>query len=280
MNNLTPLRYPGGKTKLYSYVRELIDSTLALEDRVYIEPYAGGCGLALKLLFQEDVDEIYINDFDRAIWAFWYSVLNLCNELVEKIEQTPITIQEWYKQKDVYRIKDTANILELGFATLFLNRTNRSGIIMANPIGGKDQNGDYLIDCRFNKKSIISKIKRIHELRDRIHLTNLDAIEFLDNINGQLNNAFIYLDPPYFEKGYQLYKNSYLEQDHVDLRQKVAELHNFWFITYDDCLFIEDLYSQYNSRKFSLNYSAGTKRKGSEIAIYCNDMIVIPEFKK
>jgi DNA adenine methylase len=280
MNNLTPLRYPGGKTKLYSYVRELIDSTLALEDRVYVEPYAGGCGLALKLLFQEDVDEIYINDFDRAIWAFWYSVLNDCKELVEKIEQTSITIQEWYKQKEVYKNKDTANILELGFATLFLNRTNRSGIIMANPIGGNDQNGDYLIDCRFNKKSIISKIKRIHELRDRIHLTNLDAIEFLDNINGQLNNAFIYLDPPYFEKGYQLYKNSYLEQDHVDLRQKVAELHNFWFITYDDCLFIEDLYSQYNSRKFSLNYSAGTKRKGSEIAIYSNDIIVIPEFAK
>ena len=115
-----------------------------------MEPYSGGASVALFLLLEGFVNKITINDKDRAIYAFWYCVLNKTKDLCDKIERTEITIAEWRKQKEIQTKKEKADLLELGFSTFFLNRTNRSGIINGGMIGGVEQNGDYLIDCRFN----------------------------------------------------------------------------------------------------------------------------------
>ena len=153
MRSISPLRYPGGKTQVYEFVRELIELN---GSTTYIEPYMGGMGIALKLILDNKVDKIMVNDYDKSIYAFWYSVLNYTDNLIHLIETTPISIEEWKNQR---RIQDNKNsskdLLALGFSTLFLNRTNRSGIIKAGVIGGLQQNGNYKLDCRFNKERII-----------------------------------------------------------------------------------------------------------------------------
>jgi DNA adenine methylase len=94
----TPLRYPGGKRKLYGFMRDFITFN-RLEGCTYVEPYAGGAGLALSLLLNNVVDCIYLNDFCLSIYAFWVSVLNYTEKLCALIDNTPVTMEEWYKQK-------------------------------------------------------------------------------------------------------------------------------------------------------------------------------------
>src|SRR5690625_3811558 len=155
---ISPLRYPGGKNKTYQYVKHLVEIN---NISTYIEPYAGGAAVALRLLINGDVNRIMINDYDKSIYAFWHSVVFHSEELIERIWETEICMDEWFYQKEIQDNKESANLLDLGFSTLFLNRTNRSGIIKAGVIGGKKQKGNYKMDCRFNKHTITERIKLI-----------------------------------------------------------------------------------------------------------------------
>lgn len=275
MKTYTPLRYPGGKTKIYNMVKTIIESNFETKP-IYVEGFAGGSGLALKLLFSNVVTEIHINDYDYAIYSIWYSILNNKNELIHMIEKTDINIEAWKKQKEIYLNQLKYNILEIGFATLFLNRVNRSGIINAGPIGGINQTGNYKIDCRFNKEAIIKLINMIYEKRDKIFIYQKDAKEFITDIDKKYKNLFIYLDPPYVEKGPELYKNSFTRDDHINLFNSTSMLQNNWFTTYDNTTFISTLYKNLKQHNFNINYSLATRQKGIEIAIYSNNL-KIPE---
>lgn len=274
MRSYTPLRYPGGKAKLYPEIKKLIEINFD-EAPAYVEPFVGGGGLAFKLLLNEVVSEIYINDLDDAIYSFWYSIFNYNDEFIRLIRNTEINMINWGIQKNIYENPDGHTTLEKGFATFFLNRTNRSGIMKAGPIGGKKQNGNYLMDCRFNKENLIYIIERIYEYRDRVHIYSEDAKEFITHIDEELINAFIYLDPPYVDKGPVLYKNSFVNDDHKDLRDSIQTLRNKWFITYDDHEYVEELYQDYYQSRFDLNYSVATNRTGTEISIYGPELITI-----
>lgn len=269
-NNISPLRYPGGKTKLYFFVKELIRENNC---KTYIEPYAGGAGVALKLLLHNDVQKIMINDFDKAIYSFWYSVLNYTDELVKKIEETPITMEEWYIQKNIYENKANSNsILELGFATLFLNRTNRSGILKAGVIGGKSQDGNYKLDCRFNKIELIRKIKKIASLKSRIKLYNLDAEAFIRRNISKTKDSFTFFDPPYYKKGPGLYTNFYNHEDHLSLSETIKNSmkDKNWILTYDLSDEIFRMYKDYSYKMYYLNYSVARPGKGIEYIFYSN----------
>ncbi|HES9253572.1 TPA: DNA adenine methylase, partial [Streptococcus pyogenes] len=207
MKNVSPLRYPGGKTQVYDFVKELVNLN---ETTTYIEPYMGGMGIALKLLLNNNVHKIMVNDYDKAIYAFWYSVLNYTEQLIEKINTTPITIDEWKLQREVQKNKNNCDdLLTLGFSTLFLNRTNRSGIIKAGVIGGLKQDGNYKLDCRFNKEKTIKKIKLIASYKKQIKLYNMDAEKFIRLNITKTKNSFTFFDPPYYTKGPGLYTNFY-----------------------------------------------------------------------
>ena len=270
MKSYSPLRYPGGKGQVYHFVEELLKYN-NLIGCTYIEPYAGGAGVALRLLFDEKVKEIIINDYDPAIYAFWYAILNHTDEFVTMIEETEISMDNWRIQKEVQTQKDTDNLLRLGFSTFFLNRTNRSGIIKAGVIGGKNQDGKYKMDCRFNKTKLIELIRKISTYRAQIELHNSDALEFIERIKER-DNQFYFIDPPYYQKGKQLYTNFYTHEDHVELanyfKQELGEKQIL--ISYDNCPEIEQLYDKENQSVKSLNYSVGTKRLGEEIFITQN----------
>lgn len=272
----TPLRYPGGKAKLYDFVKEII-SVNGLLGQTYIEPFAGGAGLALKLLFNNDVKKIIINDYDPAIYSLWDSILNNSEHLCDLIRNVPLTIEEWDNQKQIYNEGLNNNPLQYGFATLFLNRTNVSGIIKGGVIGGKNQTGNYLIDARFNKNALIKKIRNISDRREQIVLTQMDANNFFSSdILKSYRKVFIYCDPPYVVKGSQLYKNSFTKQDHIDLFEKINHCHRKWMVTYDKCDLIEETYKKYRRKTIDIHYSAKNVRTAQEYVFFSKNTI-LPE---
>ncbi|EGR1064183.1 TPA: DNA adenine methylase [Vibrio cholerae] len=263
----SPLRYPGGKTAITPMVETIINNN-GLKNGHYAEPYAGGAGLALSLLFKGVVSHIHLNDFDRSVWAFWHSILHETESFITLIENTNITIEEWHHQKAIQTKKLSVDTLTLGFSSFFLNRTNRSGIIdKAGVIGGLKQNSKYPLDCRFNKDNLIKKIRKIASYKDNIHLYNLDALDFINEIEKLDENVFYFIDPPYFVKGQSLYTNFYDSNDHIDLCTKIREINSKWILTYDYAEFIRKLYSNYRQFSFSLNYSAAEKKKGTELLV-------------
>ncbi|NEY20531.1 DNA adenine methylase [Bacillus ginsengihumi] len=274
---LSPLRYPGGKHSTYNYVRELIKIN---DKQTYIEPYAGGAGVAISLLLNDEVDKIIINDYDRSIYSFWYSVVNFPDKLIQKIIDCEISMDEWYKQKKIQEFKENIDELTLGFSTLFLNRTNRSGIIKAGVIGGKEQKGKYKLDCRFNKSKIISKIKKISSKKDRISIYNEDAYEFIDTVIKKNENSFTFFDPPYFEKGPSLYTNFYSQKDHAELATKIKNtLSDYvWIVTYDHNDKIKEMYTGLPYLEYFLTYTAQRKMRGIEYMFFSKSTkIIYPE---
>ncbi|MDT2674108.1 DNA adenine methylase [Enterococcus dongliensis] len=264
----SPLRYPGGKTQLWKFVKSTIELN-KISNPVYCEPFAGGSGVTIELLLGNHVNEVIINDFDPAIYSFWNMSINHSEEFISLIEKTPITLEEWYNQKKIYlkHGKDPNSILG-AFSTFFLNRTNISGIISGGPIGGQEQSGKYKIDCRFTKETSIKKIRKIADQKDRIHLFNEDAVNLVDILKKryQKENLFTFFDPPYYEQGQSLYLSFYSKDQHEIMRNKIAEMDDYyWILTYDKTPQIADLYSSLEqSYEYLLQYSANKKRMASE----------------
>ena len=264
----SPLRYPGGKACLYPAVSSVIREN-RFERRQYAEPFAGGAGLALALLYGGHVSDVHINDIDPSIWAFWHCVLHHTEELVSLMENTPVTIAEWRRQRAIHLVENLNDPLSLGFSAFFLNRTNRSGIIKgAGVIGGLNQTGPYKIDCRFNRKDLIRRVRRVSKYRSRIHLYRLDAQDFVFNKDLALSEkTFIFADPPYFRKGSDLYTNFYTSQDHESFASVLFGTDNPWILTYDKSTVISDIYRNFRQFEFDVNYSLETKRVGTELMI-------------
>ncbi|WP_244178103.1 DNA adenine methylase [Gluconobacter albidus] len=264
---VSPLRYPGGKVCLYPLLCEILRIN-NLHRRRYAEPFAGGGGLALALLYSGVVSDIHLNDFDPAVWAFWYSAINHNDEFIHLVSNTPLTIDEWKRQRLTNLKQDTNDLLSLGFSTFYLNRTNRSGIIKgAGVIGGLNQDGNYKMDCRFNRDDLIRRLERIYKYREQINVTNLDAIQFIESYKYNTGDILMCIDPPYFNKGKGLYTSFYEENDHKDLSILINNIETPWILTYDDTPEIRELYKRKRIFEFDINYSIETKRKGTEILV-------------
>jgi DNA adenine methylase len=270
LNYFSPLRYPGGKAKLAAYVKSIIVSN-GLSDGAYVEPFAGGAAVAMELLLQEYVSEVHINDISRPVHSFWKSVLRSTDQLCRLIADTPLTIDSWDSQKTVLSNADDFSDLALGFATFYLNRTNRSGILNGGIIGGRQQTGAWKIGARYNAPELIQRINSIARLADRIHLTREDALKFLDKGGkswGQ--NTLIYLDPPYYNKGRDLYYDYYRHEDHAKLATYVQKKikKQRWIVSYDNADAIQDLYVGCPSSAYKIGYSARNVIEGSEIMFF------------
>lgn len=273
----TPLRYPGGKQRLSPFIEELIIEN-NIKDGNYVEPYAGGAGVGIQLLLTRKVSNIHLNDSDFGIYSFWHSVINKPEELCKMISSASMTVDEWRKRKEIVKKCDKRKILELGFSVFYLNRCNRSGVLSAGVIGGLDQTGNYKMDARFSRNDLIRRIEAIARFKDNIFLTNFDAEYYIQNYIPNLpKNTLVYLDPPYYEKGSQLYLNAYKKADHKRISKVIqSEIKHNWVLSYD-C--VPDIVNLYNKRRhflYDLQYSAAKVYKGKEIFVFA-DKLKLPK---
>lgn len=258
----TPIRYPGGKTKLYPEIRAILEMNDLL-GHPYAELFAGGAGLAIKLLLKGDVSSIVINDYDRAVYCMWDAIVNHAEEMCEFIDSAVLDIETWKKVRDMYQNHDGVGDFELGKAAFYLNRTNVSGILSGGVIGGLEQTGNYKMDVRFNRKTLKKKIMDIAARRDDIEVTRLDAEDFIDDRMGD-SELFAYLDPPYVQKGPGLYRSAFDEAKHRSLARKVGDARSKWVVTYDADKLIDDIYGDYKRGDLEISYTANVKTIGRE----------------
>lgn len=272
----SPLRYPGGKGKLAEFIKAVIREN-RLADGDYVEVYAGGAAVAMELLLHDYVSRIHINDLNSSIHAFWHSVIHEATALCDLIEQTPVTMESWYREKAIQSEAEKHSPLELGFSTFFLNRCNRSGIIKGGVIGGKGQTGNWKLDARYNKPELIRRIEQIARHRRRITLYNLDAAQLITQVlPGLPDKSLIYLDPPYYVKGEGLYDSFYSHADHSQIAKLVGGTirKQRWLVSYDKTPEIEAMYASYRSMEYRLSYSAQQRIKGSEVIFFSDDLVV------
>lgn len=279
----SPLRYPGGKTQLSNFVEQLLEIN-NIEKAIYCEPFSGGAGVAMELLLSNKVNNIILNDFDIGIYSIWKAILNDTDEFIRMIQETPITIEEWYRQKQIHsdKISDTRYSIDLAFATYFLNRTNRSGIVLGGPIGGYNQEAKDKIDCRFIKTKLISKIKAIADCKNDIQLYNLDASVLIEDVLKKQNKdrLFTFFDPPYYKQGQSLYTNFFKDEDHLALSEKIQSLDDyFWITTYDHHPRIAEIYQGTHQKEYLLKYSAHRVRKEKEY-LFHNSKTKVESFDK
>ena len=281
----TPLRYPGGKARFAPFIAETMQAN-GLDGGHYLEPYAGGAGVALELLFHGNACHVHINDLDPAINAFWVSATRHPEELLRLLHDTPVDMDQWFRWRGVLRGETEATLVERGFATLFMNRTNRSGILKGGVIGGMAQAGEYKLDARLDKPALSARIERIAVRAADITVYCEDAHALLARYSEFLpTESLIYLDPPYYVKGRGLYRNFYMHEDHLAIA-KLLQSQNFarlWVVSYDNADEICAMYQMSQGLTYSLNYTAQKRYVGSEVMFFSRDLAIdessIPQSK-
>lgn len=223
----------------------------------------------MELLLTNKVNSVILNDLDPSIYSIWFAILHDTDKLIDVVQSMHITMDEWYHHKDIYsKLKDIPVYdFRLAVSALFLNRTNRGGIITGGPIGGHEQKSKYSLDCRFNKASIVKKIYAIAEQRHRIRLYMSDAKDLINDVLLQENpeQLFTFFDPPYYKQGQALYKNAFNHEDHVALAASIKTMDEYkWITTYDEYPEIQSIYSEYRLFTYKLRYSVNQFRKANE----------------
>lgn len=263
---ISPLRYPGGKASLAGPLANLLN-TLDSHITCYVEPYAGGAGAGITLLREGIVDRLVINDIDPAVYSFWKTVTTENDRLVEQIGKVPLTIEEWKRQRAIYRNPNTGVGFELGFAFFYLNRTNRSGILTGGVIGGLQQNGAYKIGARFNRETLADRIRALPEIGDRITVTAKDGRTIIKEY-AKREDTFMYIDPPYVGAGSRLYLKSFDRPDHINLANTIKETEPpYWLMTYDDAPLVRELYRGFPQGVLELAYSTNRKTRVEELVV-------------
>lgn len=269
----SPLRYPGGKSILTNFFIDLFEQN-HMNHVAYAEPYAGGAGAAINLLVTNVVSDIYINDANIGVYAFWKFIQESPQEFVHLVSTCPVTLDEWKKQREIVEHPNQYDLKHLGFATFYMSRTNRSGVLTAGPIGGnsieKQRVATYKLDCRFNKEALIQRLQMISAYAHRIHVSNMDALDFLKSLDP---SVFVYLDPPYYVKGKCLYMNHYSPAEHEILaKYLLEEIKNRWVLSYDDVPNVRELYKSQPMYRFPLSYSVHNIKIGYELLTHSKDL--------
>lgn len=263
---VSPLRYPGAKRWMAGYISRSITHNELCPD-VLVEPFAGGASVSLAQLYFNLVERIALVDRDPLVAAFWRTVFFDTDWLVDQIWKTEVSVRKW---EQLRRVTPTS-IRDRAFKCFYLNRTSFSGVIAlsAGPIGGKSQKSQYKIDCRFTKETLIKRIRRIAEFRDRVafvwnlHWRNaISRIQHMQHVGSLPPSTLFYLDPPFYKKADSLYSYYFNERDHVALRDFLVGFDQRWILSYDFCPQVVSLYKDGGFRASNVNLIYTASQKG------------------
>ena len=232
----------------------------------YMEPFAGGAAVALRLLYEGRVSSVTIGDSDPAVAAFWRCAIHYSDELIERVNECQVNIDVWHTQYQTLTNPNRADDLDLGFATFFLNRTNRSGILRARPIGGLRQDGQWHLDCRFNKDDLVQRLRRIAAHAAQIDIFEGEAIDLLSRVDeAPRRSTFVYVDPPYLTRSSGLYLDEMSFDEHKQIAQLLRGEFPYWMASYDiDDRVKSELYPESPILTFALRHCASSNHFGTE----------------
>jgi len=246
--NVSPLRYPGGKTKLIPYIASILPDTVT---RI-VEPFCGGSSVSLALLLAGKVDEIVLNDMDINVISLFRTIMDNPHQLIQRIWNTTLSREQYFSFQKSLLAEEEIQEEERAFRFLYCNRTAFSGIIFANPMSN--------LNARWNPKVLQKRILDIWKASDKIMLCMEDAKQLIEEEYWHGEDTFIFIDPPYFKKGGALYRKAYQESDHADLSFVLEHLYRqvpgaHMVITYDNEKVIRDLYKIPRIQVFKPTYS-------------------------
>lgn len=276
---MTFFRYPGGKAKLKGPILDKIKSiTDTNKVGVYIEPFLGGASICMALLEQDtfpNLSKLLLNDYDFALFCLWRSVLKDESRLINQVlEFTPSTEAFYRFKEDLINVEfRKKEIVDIGLMKLAIHQMSYSGLGVkaGGPIGGANQSSQYDVGCRWSPKSIIKKIHKCHKLLNEkdtvIHTSDFGTC--LKSANAlSLYHPFVYLDPPYFIKGNDLYEHGFDIADHQRLCDQLKLANYDWLLSYDDCPEIREMYSWAQIDEINVNYTIRTARNRNELLIH------------
>lgn len=284
---LSPLRYPGGKLWLASYIERTLELN-RIKPVLFVEPFAGGASIALTLLYKNKVNRIALIDRDPLVAAFWHTVFYDTDWLVEQIATLEVTLDQWQS----LRVKRPEGRRDKALKCLFLNRTNYSGIITraAGPIGGQRQESSYKIDCRFPRSTLISRVRVLGGFRDRVEfvwncswrkaIARISHLQCRGALTAGAHEIFYYLDPPFFNKADRLYTHHFTAKDHWMLRASVTRIGSPWILSYDAAPTLGLLYGQGQTHnRIQIQYTAAhadSSRGTKQESILAHHDILLP----
>jgi len=263
---LSPLRYPGSKRRFAGYVRRVL-ALNGLRPELFVEPFAGGASVALQLLNDGAVERIGLIDKDPLVAAFWRTVFFDTAWLVRQVETMEVSLERW----SFWRKTQPKTVRRQALKCLFLNRTSFSGILApcAGPIGGRAQQSDYDISCRFPRETLVRRIEQAAALREKVAFVwgvtwpaGIARIARMQSTGRLPADVFYYFDPPFFEKADRLYTHYFTEPDHRKLRDHILTEKAWWLLSYDSVDRVRELYGQVPTQVdllYSVASNAGQK---------------------
>lgn len=253
---LSPLRYPGGKSKLIDYLATQFRKESL---KTFVEVFAGGASVGLSLLDAGLTERLVINDTDPGIYAFWHAVVHNPEHLLKRLFGPAPNRAEFRSCQAMLDEPKYWSQDNLAWATLVCNRLGYSGITKARAMGGK-QGTDAQLLSRWNAQALQERIRHIHSMRSRIEVSCVDAVDLLENSAYWDERSTCFIDPPYVAKGKDLYRRWYEEEDHKQLAMVIQMLYQGMpgadiVITYDDCPLIREIYPYAEVAVVPRNYS-------------------------
>lgn len=254
---LSPFRYPGGKSKLIDYLYLHLNYS---KTKKLVSPFTGGGSFELAMLDAGVVEHLHLNDLDTGIFSFWWVVKHMPFALIERLQTITPTHKDFFEAQSI--IKEDyrgVDVVEAAWASLLVNRLAYSGIYKANPLGGKKGTRKALLS-RWNPIELEKRIMHIHQLSERITVTQENALELIEEAYWD-GESTIFIDPPYFEKGKDLYHCYYTEKDHIELSHLLDSLYHGCpgadiIVTYNYHEWIDNLYYYPQRKIISRTYSA------------------------
>lgn len=270
---VSPLRYPGGKATMASWLGEMFSRQLGYMDvEVWLEPFAGGAGAALTLLDRDAVPEAWIVDANPAIAAFWQTVTGDGDALAARIERTTPTLGLYARSQGLLAEPDGADRFELGYAAFIVNRCSRSGIIAPRSGAMSD------IGARFNAAELADRIRHVASFGSRLRVIHGDGIGFIEDLNGAAgieDEVLAFCDPPYLREGNRLYRVGMDGDMHQRLADALHATPARWLLTYDNEPAVTDLlYPDHRVIAYDIRNNANRARIAREYAVLSHNLDV------